>query len=233
MKRCPKIHFKLGELALIRETNYERLYCKNTNNEIVPIHRIMGCGEFETPLPTMQEAWVDAGLAEWDNEAFKNLVFFIPSAISGDYTPPEVLDMNNITSMWGMFESCMGLISLYLKGFNTSNVTTMLRTFYDCSNMTSVDVSSFDTSKVTTMGYMFFNCGSLTSLDITSFNAPNLTYTYGMFKNCSGLKTIDVSKINMSKVGNMGEMFNGCSSLTSLDLTRMEHEFSYIYKWIM
>ena len=28
---------EVGELALITETNYERLYCKNSNGDVVPI----------------------------------------------------------------------------------------------------------------------------------------------------------------------------------------------------
>ena len=40
---------EVGELALITEADYERLYCKNVNDEIVPIHRTIDCGEIETP----------------------------------------------------------------------------------------------------------------------------------------------------------------------------------------
>ena len=40
---------EVGELALITETNYERLYCKNSNDEVVPIHRIFDGGEIEIP----------------------------------------------------------------------------------------------------------------------------------------------------------------------------------------
>ena len=40
---------EIGELALITETNYERLYCKNSNGDVVPIHRIFDGGEIEMP----------------------------------------------------------------------------------------------------------------------------------------------------------------------------------------
>lgn len=53
----------IGELALVRESNYERLYCKNTDNEIVPIQRIVNAGEIYIPLPTIQTEWIDTGLA--------------------------------------------------------------------------------------------------------------------------------------------------------------------------
>ena len=39
-------NLQTGELALITETDYERLYCKNANNEIVPIHSRIDGGEF-------------------------------------------------------------------------------------------------------------------------------------------------------------------------------------------
>ena len=41
---------EVGELALITENNYERLYCKNNNNEVVPIHRIADAGEIVVPF---------------------------------------------------------------------------------------------------------------------------------------------------------------------------------------
>lgn len=39
-------NLQTGELALIREANYERLYCKNAKDEIVPIHTRIDGGEF-------------------------------------------------------------------------------------------------------------------------------------------------------------------------------------------
>lgn len=38
-------NLQTGELALITENNYERLYCKNANDEIVPIHTRVDGGE--------------------------------------------------------------------------------------------------------------------------------------------------------------------------------------------
>ena len=40
---------EVGELALVTEKNYERLYCKNSNGDVVPIHRIADAGEIEIP----------------------------------------------------------------------------------------------------------------------------------------------------------------------------------------
>lgn len=56
---------EVGELALITETDYERLYCKNINNEIVPIHRTADAGEIEIPkLLGIKELWIDTKLCE-------------------------------------------------------------------------------------------------------------------------------------------------------------------------
>ena len=43
-------NLEVGELALITEADYERLYCKNNDNEIVPIHRIADAGEIVVPF---------------------------------------------------------------------------------------------------------------------------------------------------------------------------------------
>lgn len=57
-----------GEMLLLRETDKESLYCKNTNNEISKIHRITNCGGF--PSSIVYEA-VDLGLPSgllWANK---------------------------------------------------------------------------------------------------------------------------------------------------------------------
>ena len=49
--------FLFGETVLCYEDGRERLYCKNTENEIVPIHKNADCGEI-----VIQEQYVDLGL---------------------------------------------------------------------------------------------------------------------------------------------------------------------------
>ena len=59
-----------GEMLLVRETDKESLYCKNTNNEISKIHRITDAGGFPSSTTSSYEA-VDLGLPSgllWANK---------------------------------------------------------------------------------------------------------------------------------------------------------------------
>lgn len=59
-----------GEILLVRETNKEHLYCKNSNGEISKIHRITDCGGFPSSTTSSYEA-VDLGLPSgllWANK---------------------------------------------------------------------------------------------------------------------------------------------------------------------
>ena len=58
--------------------------------------------------------------------------------------------------MSSMFESCSGLTSLDLSGFDTSAVTIMLSMFYDCSSLTSL-----------ILGPNFFKAPNVTSIDFS------------------------------------------------------------------
>ena len=58
--------------------------------------------------------------------------------------------------MSSMFESCSGLTSLDLSGFDTSTVTIMLSMFYDCSSLTSL-----------ILGPNFFKAPNVTSIDFS------------------------------------------------------------------
>ena len=60
-----------GEMLLVRETDKESLYCKNTNNEISKIHRITDCGGFSITTTTPEYEAVDLGLPSgllWANK---------------------------------------------------------------------------------------------------------------------------------------------------------------------
>ena len=63
---------EIGELALITETNYERLYCKNSNDEVVPIHRIFDGGEIIIPnediVDPKDSNYADICVADTTNE---------------------------------------------------------------------------------------------------------------------------------------------------------------------
>ena len=111
--------------------------------------------------------------------------------------------------------------------------------FESCSGLTSLDLSGFDTSAVTSMGYMFAYCSGLTSLNLSGFNTSAVTSMDSMFYSCSGLTSLDLSGFDTSAVTSMGYMFSDCSSLTSLILgpnffkapNVTSIDFSYCSKW--
>ena len=72
----------------------------------------------------------------------------------------------NVTSMEGMFSSCIVLTSLTLgENFNTSNVKDMEGMFYNSYSLTSLTLgTNFNTSNVENMEAMFRNCMALTAL---------------------------------------------------------------------
>ena len=118
-----------------------------------------------------------------------------------------------------MFYSCRKLVSVDLRGLNTSNVANMKLMFYGCSALTELDLSSFNTSNDTTMSDMFYGCSSLTTLNVSGFNTDNVTNMSGMFGGCSALPTLNLSNFNTSNVKDMSDMFNGCYALTSLNVS--------------
>ena len=61
-----------GEILLVRETNKEHLYCKNSNGEISKIHRITNAGGFPSLTTSSYEA-VDLGLPSGLLWAKKNI----------------------------------------------------------------------------------------------------------------------------------------------------------------
>jgi len=134
------------------------------------------------------------------------------------YLPPDSSSIFKICD----FEYKSNLLTLDLKGFDTSKVTNMDCMFAWCDSLTTLDLSHFDTSKVTSMSGMFSECSSLTNLDLSSFDTLQVTNMSGMFSICSSLKTLNLSSFNTSKVTDMSAMFSSCDSLTTLDLSHFD-----------
>lgn len=107
---------------------------------------------------------------------------------------PDILDISELTSMYGMFYYCKSL--LIAPEMDTSNITNMNDMFSKCSKLTTVP--ELNTSNVTDMSYMFFNCTSLPA-------------TFPWIIDCSSIKN----------VGNMGQMFYG-SSVTKVTLNNVK-----------
>ena len=93
-------------------------------------------------------------------------------------------DTSNVTTMSGMFDSCVNLISI--PELDTSNVTDMSYMFSDCHELTSIP--ELDTSRAIKMSYMFGYCFKLTA--IPTLNASNATDLDSIFSSCSKLTSI-------------------------------------------
>jgi surface protein len=127
-------------------------------------------------------------------------------------------DTSKVRSMTGMFSNCYGLDTLDVSGFRTDNVEDMSWMFAEC-NLTSLDLSHFNTSKVRDMSAMFNWCSQFTSLDVSGFNTSRVVDMHSMFNNCSGLTSLNVTNFDTSNAHNMSWMFANCTGLTSLDVS--------------
>ena len=119
----------------------------------------------------------------------------------------KLKEINNITDMSCMFESCKQLIALPdIYKWNTEKVTLMSDLFCGC-NMTNVpDISKWDTRNVEHLDGIFFFLKMSNLPDISKWNIKSLTNIKDMFSYSNKLKTIpDISEWNISKVT---EFFN-------------------------
>ncbi|MBR3525499.1 MAG: BspA family leucine-rich repeat surface protein, partial [Lachnospiraceae bacterium] len=118
-----------------------------------------------------------------------------------------------------MFEDCMKLKVLDLRGFDTSNVQLMEELFSGCRSLRELRFGEkFKTGKVRKMAAMFSNCCELRSLDVSGFNTELCEDMTSMFAGCERLNALDVSSFKTSLCKTQGSMFDRCYNLRSLDL---------------
>lgn len=117
-----------GEMLLVRETDKESLYCKNTNNEISKIHRITNCGGFPSKLT--YDA-VDLGLPSGLLWADRNIgaateedagLYFQWGDIVG-YTSEQVGKDKQFSNNWSDYE--YGTIPDFTKYNSSDGLTTL------------------------------------------------------------------------------------------------------------
>ena len=140
------------------------------------------------------------------NQSFNDLTEFfngntdenLKNLISADFCH---FDTSSVTTMFGMFNGCTSLRTLYLSIFNTSSVTSMAYIFEKYSSLRSSDLSNFDTSSLTRMRGMFYECSSLRYLIISNFNFDKIIKTNKddgieeIFKSIYLLEYIDIYNI--------------------------------------
>ena len=184
-------------------------------------------------LPTFNTEYTGYSTQETENEGIYTVriatdsIDNLPTQISfsdkSNLLTVEYLNVDNVTNMKFMFQSCSNLTSLDLSNFDTSNVTDMYGMFTDCNSLTLLDVSNFDTKNVTSMESVFYGCTNLTSLDVSNFDTSKVTSMQNMFRDCNKLTSITFgSNFNTSKVTNMNNAFFNCANLTSLDLSHFD-----------
>ena len=189
-----------------------------------------------TTLPTIQEAWVDAGYFTWTDATKTALRItklgteqeFLPDVSDGEqltsannmfvyYTngfeipklkKAPLFNTSNITDFYNMFNYSQFLTSI--PKYDTSSGTDFGCMFAACASLTTIP--QIDTSKGTRFGSMFGSCIRLTSIPlIDTSNGHDFS---GMFFNCGSLTTIPL--LDTSKATNFSGMFRECSSLISI-----------------
>lgn len=202
-------------------------------------------------LPTIQEAWVDAGYFTWTDDT-KTALRITKLGMHQEYLP-DVRDGEQLTSAANMFKFNGGdwgdTRLKEVPKFTTSNITNFEYMFFTCSSL--ITIPFLDTSKGTKFQAMFMDCRSLTTIPLLdTSNGTNFegmfAYCYslttipfldtskgvsfeGMFGDCILIKTIPV--LNTSKGTKFRGMFKSCKSLTNIPLidTFMGLDFRYMF----
>lgn len=162
-------------------------------------------------LPTIQEAWIDAGYFTW-TDVTKTALRITQLGIEQEYLP-DVSDGKQLKSATNMFVSPLYLTKTKLRRaplFDTSNITSFRGMFAECTSLTSIP--EFNTSKGIDFSTMFADCPSLTT--IPKLNTSNGTNFSGMFDRCRSLTTVPTLDVSNGTGFNM--MFTSCTSLITI-----------------
>ena len=226
-----------GELALITETGYERLYCKNVNDEIVPIHRILDSGEIELPKQdylTYTTTGTSQSVQLINNQEYANKITLedgtdIPITGTGAlfYTFADIGEhkvtiefKEDVTNFSRCFLNCSGLTSIPENLFSTNTaVTDFSWCFQYCSGLTSIPDNLFTNNTVVKyFTHCFERCRGLTSIPENLFaNNTAITDFSGGFKGCKGLTSIPENLFtNNTAVTDFSGCFSGCTGLASI-----------------
>ncbi len=123
--------------------------------------------------------------------------------IPGDYNGSQVV----IPSL-SIFPDAM--TDLFIEEVNGKKLKTVrnffFRAFEENENIITLDLRGLDTSQVTNMSRMFSN-SQVKELDVSKWDMSQVTNMTGMFLN-SQVKELDVSKWDTSQVTNMSRMFS-------------------------
>ena len=231
-------NLEVGELALITEADYERLYCKNNDGEVVPIHRIADAGEIVVPFVAEPCTFTTTGASQnvklIDMQEYAKKITLedgtdVPITGTGElnYTFPEAGEhkvtiefKEDVTDFSNCFNGCSGLTSIPDNLFaNNTAVTSFWNCFRGCTSLTSIPDNLFaSNTKVTTFSNCFKDCTGLTSIPESLFaNNTAVTIFSYCFDNCSGLTSIPANLFaSNTAVTSFRYCFYQCSGLTSI-----------------
>lgn len=185
-------------------------------------------------LPTIQQAWIDAGYFKWEN-ASKTKLRITPLGAKQE-TLPDVSDGEQLTDASYMFSSTSGAINIALKkapSFNTSNIQNFTYMFLNATNLSNVP--QYDTSRGKLFSGMFYGCTSLKEIPnfdtsngkefslmfgstaiskAPSLNTSNGEYFAEMFYNCIHLKEVPLYDLSSATV--LDGFFKNCKSLKDI-----------------
>ena len=229
---------EVGELALITETDYERLYCKNNDNEIVPIHRVLDAGEIVVSFIAEPCTFITTNESQSVNlinkkEYAKKITLEdgtnIPVTGTGalSYTFAEAGEhkvtielKEDVTDFSECFQSCSELTSIPENLFtNCPNVINFSWCFQYCSGLTSIPETLFaNNTAVKYFTHCFERCRGLTSIPENLFaNNTAVTDFSGCFKGCKVLTNIPENLFaSNTAVTDFSGCFSGCTGLTSI-----------------
>ena len=226
-----------GELALITEKNYERLYCKNNEGNVVPIHRRLDAGEIEMPKEYL--VYTTTGASEsvqliYKQEYAKKITLEdgtdIPITGTGAlfYTFAEAGDhkvtiefKEDVTDFSECFKGCSSLTTIPENLFaNNTAVTSFYGCFSYCTGLTgSIPENLFANNTGVTDFYGCFSyCTGLTSIPTNLFasNTPVTSFSW-CFSSCRGLTSIpDNLFASNTAVTDFSGCFSGCTGLASI-----------------
>ena len=131
------------------------------------------------------------------------------------------MDLRKLQSAGGMFQNCSGLRTLHLDGVKLDSLTNLMGTFAECHPLRSLDLSGFNTSRVVWMTGLFQGCQSLEELDLSTFDTSRVREMQDMFAYCHQLETLTLGTFDTSRVTNMHGMFALCGSLKELDVSKI------------
>lgn len=113
------------------------------------------------------------------------------------------VDTTLLTSMLGMFDSCVQLKKVDLTGCDTSNVVNLSALFNGCENLQEVTLpDGFVTGATREMYWMFRDCRSLQRVNTTGWDTSNVVDMNEIFFGCDALEKPDMSQWDLTNIAN-------------------------------